>query len=283
MPMILANAIARTINHMPVTTTGHTPTPAPTTIQPAPVCVPFGSLNHQLPPLSDTKTVAQATGIPEGTLAYWRSMGLGPAFVKAGHTILYPDTLVIDYLERNTRKSTVRNEDDDTEPTTVKDPFTRLMTRLPIAGTAKTLADITGVPEGTLAYWRSMGLGPAFVKAGHTILYPRAAVIAFLRSRLYTDNNATPYDKTDTTDDPMRDIQETLPAITTPKTLAQTLGIPEGTLAYWRCMGIGPAFVKAGRKVLYSKDTIANYMGTHLYASTVQADQEAERVTPIDE
>ena len=46
------------------------------------------------------------------------------------------------------------------------------------------MADI-GISEGTLAYWRSMGIGPKFVKVGRTVLYPREALIAYFADHVY--------------------------------------------------------------------------------------------------
>ncbi|TPF79440.1 MULTISPECIES: AlpA family transcriptional regulator [unclassified Bifidobacterium] len=62
-------------------------------------------------------------------------------------------------------------------------------------------------------------------------------------------------------------LQDTLKPMNTTKDVAAT-GISEGTLGYWRSMGIGPKFVKVGRSVLYPKETILEYFRTHVYQST---------------
>lgn len=41
--------------------------------------------------------------------------------------------------------------------------------------------DACGIPKGTLAYWRRTGAGPAYVRKGRRVLYPREAVLAWLR------------------------------------------------------------------------------------------------------
>lgn len=43
---------------------------------------------------------------------------------------------------------------------------------------------------GTLANWRHQGIGPAFVRQGHTVLYPAAALDAWLTKNLIGSRNA---------------------------------------------------------------------------------------------
>ena len=57
----------------------------------------FDALERSLKPMNTDKDVA-ATGISEGTLGYWRSMGVGPKFVKVGCTVLYPKETVPAYF-----------------------------------------------------------------------------------------------------------------------------------------------------------------------------------------
>lgn len=57
----------------------------------------FSALERSLKPMNTTKDIA-ATGISEGTLGYWRSMGVGPKFVKVGRTVLYPKETILDYF-----------------------------------------------------------------------------------------------------------------------------------------------------------------------------------------
>lgn len=53
-----------------------------------------------LPPLCTPQALADATGIPVGTWAAWRSTGTGPSFTHAGRRVLYPRTAVVDWLRR---------------------------------------------------------------------------------------------------------------------------------------------------------------------------------------
>jgi predicted DNA-binding transcriptional regulator AlpA len=48
--------------------------------------------------------------------------------------------------------------------------------------TAEQLADIVHASPRTIIRWRGEGLGPAYVKAGHRVLYRRADVEAWLES-----------------------------------------------------------------------------------------------------
>jgi hypothetical protein len=41
---------------------------------------------------------------------------------------------------------------------------------------------------------------------------------------------------------------------------ARMLGLPEGTLRYWRCIGSGPAWVKLGRRTLYSVEDLVEFI-----------------------
>ncbi len=51
-----------------------------------------------------------------------------------------------------------------------------------------------------------------------------------------------------------------LPQLVSSKHAAGVLGIPEGTLRYWRCIGSGPAWVKLGRRTLYSVDDLVEFI-----------------------
>lgn len=57
----------------------------------------FSALERSLKPMNTTKDI-DATGISEGTLGYWRSMGVGPKFVKVGRTVFYPKETILDYF-----------------------------------------------------------------------------------------------------------------------------------------------------------------------------------------
>ena len=47
---------------------------------------------------------------------------------------------------------------------------------------AKQLSELSGVPEGTLRYWRNVGLGPVWHKLEGTIRYAMEDVEAYLQS-----------------------------------------------------------------------------------------------------
>ena len=51
--------------------------------------------------------------------------------------------------------------------------------------TTKDIADNCGIKEGTLAYWRSAGIGPKFVKVGRIVMYPKEQMIAYFAQHLY--------------------------------------------------------------------------------------------------
>lgn len=51
----------------------------------------FAALAAALKPMNTTKDIADNCGIKEGTLAYWRSAGIGPKFVKVGRIVMYPE------------------------------------------------------------------------------------------------------------------------------------------------------------------------------------------------
>jgi len=60
------------------------------------------------PKLLSTKGVADILSIPEGTLRYWRKVGLGPAWVKLEGSIRYAEEDVLEYIRRNRRTPSVR-------------------------------------------------------------------------------------------------------------------------------------------------------------------------------
>lgn len=51
--------------------------------------------------------------------------------------------------------------------------------------TAKQVADVSGVPESTLAYWRTLGIGPRFTKIGRRVMYPREEIVSYFKQHLY--------------------------------------------------------------------------------------------------
>ena len=44
--------------------------------------------------------------------------------------------------------------------------------------------------------------------------------------------------------------------------LAAYLAVPRQTLAYWRCVGEGPAFLKVGRHVRYRRADVEAWLDT---------------------
>lgn len=48
--------------------------------------------------------------------------------------------------------------------------------------TAKELSEMLGIPEGTLRYWRSVGLGPVWHKLEGSIRYALEDVEAYLQN-----------------------------------------------------------------------------------------------------
>jgi DNA-binding transcriptional MerR regulator len=58
--------------------------------------------------LLTTTAVAETLSVPEGTLRYWRKVGLGPSWVKLEGSIRYTEEDVLRYIERNRRTPSVR-------------------------------------------------------------------------------------------------------------------------------------------------------------------------------
>ena len=58
----------------------------------------------------------------------------------------------------------------------------------------------------------------------------------------------------------MTESPDHLPQLLSSKQTARVLGIPEGTLRYWRCIGSGPAWVKLGRRTLYSVADLVEFI-----------------------
>ena len=48
---------------------------------------------------------------------------------------------------------------------------------------AKEVSDITGVPMGTLRYWRHSNIGPASFTLGRRVVYRRAEVLRWISER----------------------------------------------------------------------------------------------------
>jgi hypothetical protein len=58
--------------------------------------------------LLTTATVSEMLSVPEGTLRYWRKVGLGPSWLKLEGSIRYAEEDVLRYIERNRRTPSVR-------------------------------------------------------------------------------------------------------------------------------------------------------------------------------
>jgi hypothetical protein len=58
--------------------------------------------------LLTTTAVAEMLSVPDGTLRYWRKVGLGPSWVKLEGSIRYTEDDVLRYIERNRRTPSVR-------------------------------------------------------------------------------------------------------------------------------------------------------------------------------
>lgn len=54
----------------------------------------------------------------------------------------------------------------------------------------------------------------------------------------------------------------------TPQAVEEWTGIPTGTQAQWRYRGVGPAFIKAGRRVLYSRRTVQEWLEANTRTQT---------------
>jgi hypothetical protein len=58
--------------------------------------------------LLTTSMVAKMLSVPEGTLRYWRKVGLGPSWLKLEGSIRYAEEDVLRYIVGNRRTPSVR-------------------------------------------------------------------------------------------------------------------------------------------------------------------------------
>ena len=58
--------------------------------------------------LLTTKSVSELLVVPQGTLRYWRKVGLGPAWVKLEGSIRYVEDDILKYIEQHRRIPSVR-------------------------------------------------------------------------------------------------------------------------------------------------------------------------------
>lgn len=64
-------------------------------------------------------------------------------------------------------------------------------------------------------------------------------------------------------------ILDSLPELSTPKILSETIGIPIGTLAFWRHAGRGPKFLRlSGRVIRYRKTDVAEWLSESVQETT---------------
>ena len=56
--------------------------------------------------LRDPGAVARFFGVKESTLAQWRWLGKGPAYIKVGGLVRYPEDALAEYVDRQRRTST---------------------------------------------------------------------------------------------------------------------------------------------------------------------------------
>lgn len=66
---------------------------------------------QDIEPLWNIAKVSRVTGIPEPTLAVYRSKGMGPAFCKFGKRIMYQPADVRAYIQRSRRTQVALTKD----------------------------------------------------------------------------------------------------------------------------------------------------------------------------
>lgn len=49
---------------------------------------------------------------------------------------------------------------------------------------ARQFAELSGLGESTLSEWRTQHTGPAYVKIGRRVFYPKEAILAYLNENL---------------------------------------------------------------------------------------------------
>ncbi|MDB6881045.1 helix-turn-helix transcriptional regulator [Bifidobacterium longum] len=63
-------------------------------------------------------------------------------------------------------------------------------------------------------------------------------------------------------------LEQVLLPLNSARQLAELSGIGESTLAEWRGQHTGPSYVKIGRRVLYPKEAVLDYLRTHTQHTT---------------
>jgi hypothetical protein len=61
------------------------------------------------------------------------------------------------------------------------------------------------------------------------------------------------------------------PRLVSTKELSKMWDIPESTLRYWRCAGIGPTYVKLGGRIKYDLVDVETYVGANKRKPSVRA------------
>ena len=61
------------------------------------------------------------------------------------------------------------------------------------------------------------------------------------------------------------------PLLVSTKQLSKMWDMPESTLRYWRCAGIGPAYVKLGGRIKYDLADVEAYVRTNKRKPSVRA------------
>ena len=61
-----------------------------------------------LPTLLTSKAVSEMLSVPQGTLRYWRKVGIGPKWLKLEGSIRYDLADVLAYIDRGRRTPSVR-------------------------------------------------------------------------------------------------------------------------------------------------------------------------------
>src|SRR5437588_11945241 len=69
---------------------------------------------QKLPRLLTSKAVSEMLSVPEGTLRYWRKVGIGPKWLKLEGSIRYDLADVVAYIERGRRTPSVRANMEET-------------------------------------------------------------------------------------------------------------------------------------------------------------------------
>ena len=107
----------------------------------------------------DPKQTAQIVGVPTKSLAYMRSAGIGPSYLKLGKKIYYFEDVVSVFVKT---RSSARAEDQRLSPAEV--------------------AQWTNISESTLFEMRETGDGPKFSRQGRKVEYRQSDVVEYLIS-----------------------------------------------------------------------------------------------------